>query len=121
MYCFRCGNKLKDDSVFCSECGLKVAEMIGQDAGNGRISVDEKKKENEKERDKSGGLIKEENNVPGTKIEEIGKHDEQIKYLHKELISLQVKYQQQVKRQEKMERVVLDVVKALQSISEENQ
>ena len=66
-------------------------------------------------------LIKEENNVPGTKIEEIGKHDEQIKYLHKELISLQVKYQQQVKRQEKMERVVLDVVKALQSISEENQ
>ena len=120
MYCFRCGNKLKDDSVFCSECGLKVVEAIGQDTGNGRLPVDKKKTEDEKERDKSGGLIKEENKEPGVKREEIGKHDEQIKYLHKELISLQVKYQQQIKCQEKIEKVLLDVAKLLQSLSQEN-
>lgn len=25
MYCFKCGNQIPDDSIFCSKCGAKVA------------------------------------------------------------------------------------------------
>ncbi len=25
MYCFKCGNQIPDDSIFCSKCGSKVA------------------------------------------------------------------------------------------------
>ena len=39
MYCGNCGNKVDDDAVFCTKCGIKFSQKNSPNVKNAKINT----------------------------------------------------------------------------------